>query len=84
MFWKEVKRLRKGEQGEEMRVKDREGNMLIEGKAAKRRWAEYFEELLSVQDGVQASVVPVGGDRRMPVFGRLNDRGWRAMKWKRE
>ena len=49
--------------------------MLIEGKAARRRWAEYFEELLNVQDCVQASVVAVGGDRRMPVFGRLNDRG---------
>ena len=49
--------------------------MLIEGKAARRRWAEYFEELLNVQDSVQASVVAVGGDRRMPVFGRLNDRG---------
>ena len=67
--------MRKGEQREDMRVKDREGNMLIDGKAARRRWAEYFEELLNVQDGVQASVVAVGGDRRMPVFGRLNDRG---------
>ena len=28
-----------------------------------------------MQDGVQASVVAVGGDRRMAVFGRLNDRG---------
>ena len=28
-----------------------------------------------MQDAVQASVVAVGGDRRMPVFGRLNDRG---------
>ena len=37
MFWKEVKRVRKGEQREEMRVKDREGNMLIERKAARRR-----------------------------------------------
>ena len=27
-----------------------------------------------MQDGVQASVVAVGGDRRMLVFGRLNDR----------
>ena len=36
--------------------------------------AEYFEELLNVQDCVQASVVAIGGDRRMLVFGRLNDR----------
>ena len=31
MFWKEVKRVRKGLHGEEMRVKDRDGNLLIEG-----------------------------------------------------
>ena len=54
---------------------DRDGNMLIERKATRRRWAEYFEELLNVQDSVQASVVFVGGDRRTPVFGRLNDKG---------
>ena len=28
-----------------------------------------------MQDGVRPSVVAVGGDRRMPVFGKLNDRG---------
>ena len=28
-----------------------------------------------MQDAVQASVVAVGCDRRMPVYGRLNDRG---------
>ena len=28
-----------------------------------------------MQNGVQASVVAVGGDRRMPVIGRLNVRG---------
>ena len=49
--------------------------MLIEEKAARRRWAEYFEKLLNVQDGVQASVVAVGGDRRMPVLGSQNVRG---------
>ena len=27
---------------------------------------------------VQASVVAVGGDRRMPVFGRLIDRGFES------
>ena len=75
MFWKEVKRVRKGVQGEELRVKDRDGTMLVEGKAVRQRWAEYFDELLNVQDGVQASIVALGGARRMPVFGRLNDGG---------
>ena len=31
-----------------MRVKDREGNMLVEGKAVRRRWVEYIVELLNV------------------------------------
>ena len=67
--------MRKGEQGKEMRVKDRNGNMLVEGQAVRNRCADYIYELLNVQNGVHASVVAVGGDRRMPVFGRLNDRG---------
>ena len=29
---------------------------------------------MNVQDGVHASVVVVGGDRRLPVFGMLNNR----------
>ena len=56
-----------------MRDKDRDGNILVEGKAVRHRRDKYFDELLNVQDGVQASVVAVGGDKRMPVFGRLND-----------
>ena len=75
MFWIEMKRVRKGVQGEGMRVYDRKENILIEGDAARRRWAEYFKELLKMQDSVQASVVAVGGESRMPMFGRLNDRG---------
>ena len=51
-----MKRVRKREQGKEMRVKDRDGNMLVDGKAVKHRWAEYFDELLNVQDVVQAIV----------------------------
>ena len=74
MFWKEVKRVWKGVQGEEMRVKDSDGNILVEGKAVRRRWAKYFDELLNVQEDVQASVLTVGGDRRMLVLGRLNGR----------
>ena len=58
-----------------MRVKDKDGNMLVEVNAVRHRWAKYFDELVNVKDGVQASVVAVGDDRRMPVFGRLSDRG---------
>ena len=59
IFWKKVMRVRKGVQREEMRVKDRDGNMLVEGKAVRHRWCEYFDKLLNVQDGVQANVVAV-------------------------
>ena len=40
MFCKEVKRVRKGVQEEEMRVKNRDGHMLVDGKAVRHRWAE--------------------------------------------
>ena len=43
-----------------MKVKDRDGNRLVEGKAGRHRWAEYLEEMLNVEDGVQMSVVAVG------------------------
>ena len=38
-----------------MRVKDGYVNMLVDGKAVRHRWAEYFDELLNVHDGVHAS-----------------------------
>ena len=38
MFWKEVKRVRKGVQREEMRVEDRNGNIVVEGKAVRHSW----------------------------------------------
>ena len=55
-------------------MKGRDGGMLVEGKAVKHRWSEYFDELFNVDYGVQVSVVVIGGDKRMSVFGRLNDR----------
>ena len=48
--------------------------MLVEGQAVRYRWAEYFDELLNVQDGVQARVLAAAGYRMMPVFDKLNDR----------
>ena len=51
-------------------VKDVNGWLLI-GKEAKKRWAEYFEELLNVQEDREADIVavevvqvPVMGDER--------------------
>ena len=37
MFWREAKRMRKGIQGEKTRVWDKDGNMLVEGKAVRHR-----------------------------------------------
>ena len=46
-----------------------------EGKAVRHRWDEYLDELLNVEDGVQASIVAIGEDRGILVFDRLNGRG---------
>ncbi len=73
MFWKEVKRVRKGETGSEKRVKDLNGQLLVDSKDVGRRWAEYFDELLNVEDEREVRIVAVGGERRMPVFGERNE-----------
>ena len=50
MFWKEVKRARKSEQARDEMVKDVKGQMLWEGVEVRRRWAEYFEQMLNGED----------------------------------
>ena len=67
--------VRKGEQGEEMRVNNKGFKMLVGGNAFKHRWAVYFDELLNLEDGEQASIGAIGGDISKPVFGFLNDKG---------
>ena len=42
MFWKEVKRVRHGDQAIDERVKDINGQILRDGVKVKRRWAGYF------------------------------------------
>ena len=44
----------------ERRVKDVNGR-LLRGNEARKRWAEYFEELLNVQEDREADIVTVGG-----------------------
>ena len=39
-----------------MRIKNRDGNMLVEGKAVRQRWTEYCDELVSIEDDVKASI----------------------------
>ena len=47
MFWKEVKRVRKGEQAREEMVKDVSGQILRDGVEVRLRWPQYFEQLNS-------------------------------------
>ena len=71
-FWKEVRRARKGGSGMEETVKDVNGR-LLRGNEARKRWAEYFEELLNVQEDREADIVAVGGVQ-VPVMGEKNER----------
>ena len=59
MFWKEERRVRKGGSMTEETVKDVNGR-LLEGNEVRKRWAEYFEELLNVQEDREADIVAVG------------------------
>ena len=54
--WKEARRVRKGGSRTEETVKDVNGR-LLRGNEARKRWAEYFEELLNVQEDSQADIV---------------------------
>ena len=73
MFWKEVKRVRKGEQTREELVKDVNDQILHDGVEVRRRWAEYFEQVLNVTD-VREANINIVGKWQMPVFGDLNER----------
>ena len=68
-FWKEV---RKGGSRTEETVKDVNGQ-LLRGNEARKRWAEYFEELLNVQEDRESDIVAVGGVQ-VPVMGEENER----------
>ena len=73
MFWKEVKRAGKGEQAREEMVKDVNSQILRDGVEVRRRWPEYFEQVLNVVDVREANIIVVG-NWRMPVLGDLNER----------
>ena len=66
MFWNEAKRVRKGEQAREEMVKDVNGQILRDGVEVRRRWAEYFEQVLNVADVMEANINVVG-NCRIPV-----------------
>ena len=73
MFWKEVKRVRKGEQTRDNMVKDVNDQILRDGIEVRRRWAEYFEQVLNVADVWEANINVVR-NWQMPVLGDLNER----------
>ena len=73
MFWRQEKRMRKGEQAREGMVKDVSGQILRDGVEVRRRWAQYFEQVLNVAD-VREANINVVGNWQMPVLGDLNDR----------
>ena len=73
LFWKEVKREWKGEQAREEMVKDVNGQILRDGVAVRRRWAEYFEQVLNVAD-VREANINIVGNWRITVLGDLNER----------
>ena len=55
------KRVRKGETGKEEVVKDGNGQLLLESVDVQKRWAEYFDDLLNVEDAREADIVAVDG-----------------------
>ena len=73
MFWKEAKRVRKGEQGRDVTVKYVNGQILRDGVEMRKRWAQYFEQVLNVAD-VREANINVVGNWRMPVLGDLYKR----------
>ena len=73
MFWKQVKRVRKGEQAREEMVKDVSCQILRDGVEVRRRWAQYFEQVLNVAD-VREANINVVGNWQMLVLGDLNER----------
>ena len=60
------------QQAREM-LKDVNGQILRDGVEVRRRWAEYFEQVLNVSD-VRKANINVIGNWRMPVLGDLNER----------
>ena len=76
--------MRKGEQARDEMVKEVNGQILRDGVEVRRRWAEYFEQVLDVVD-VREANINVVGNWRMPVLRDLNERAisleevWQAM-----
>ena len=64
--------MRKGEQAREEMVNDVIGQIFRDGVEVRRRWAQYFEQVLNVAD-VREAHINVVGNWRMPVLGDFNE-----------
>ena len=56
LFWKDVNGVRKKEEGMEVKVNDANGVIMVEEEKVQRRWTEYFERLLNVDEGREAGI----------------------------
>ena len=70
--------LERSEESKERWIEDGRGSercewMVVERKRDEEKMAEYFEELLNVQEDREADIVAVGGVQ-VPVMGKENER----------
>ncbi len=47
--------------------------MLIEKDAVSKRYTEYFERLLTGEEGREPAIIAVGREREMNVLGKLHE-----------
>ena len=73
MFRREVMRVKKGVQAKDEMVKDVNGQIMRECFEVRGRRAEYFKQVLNVED-VRKENINVSSYWRMPVLGELNQR----------
>ena len=64
--------MRKEESAREERVKDKDGRLLKESRAVRKRWAEYFEELLNMYDDRVADIDETEGTIRVQMWHERN------------
>ena len=69
----------KGEQAREEMVKVVNGQIVRDGVEVRRRWAEYFNQVLDVADFREANINVVG-NWQMPVLEDLNEKQYRWRK----
>ena len=67
--------MRGGQSEGEERVKGADGQLLVDKREVRGRWAEYFKELLNVADERKAVHVAVSDVRRVTLMDEENDRG---------